>query len=235
MSSLAISSWQGLLANQQSQLARNAKSPSVTQALDYFNQKAPQITSVDQLFRDQKLLNIVLTSYGLESEMQYPARLRTLLTQDPSNQSSLVNQLVDPRFTKLVADLSFANGPPAALKDPTFQAKFAQTYATTVFEKNLGTQDPALREAAYFMRNIGNVTDVYQILSDTVLRDVTTHALQLPDGFGMLDITQQASILTQRLNLSTLQSSLAANSTLYQNATDDQGQITNAANLAKAA
>ncbi len=236
MSSVSIATWQGLLANQQQQLARAAQQPSVADAITNFTTKAPTITSIDQLMSDPKMLNTVLTTYGLESEAQYPARLRALLTQDPSDPQSLVNRLVDPRYTKLVKDLSFFNGPPANLKDADYVTKFTQTYQINAFEENnLGQQDPALREAAYFTRNIGNVTDVYQILSDKVLTDVVEKALQLPDAFGGLDIDQQASILSDRLDIKSFQDPLAQNATLYQNATDDNAQITDATKASTAA
>ncbi|GIL37843.1 DUF1217 domain-containing protein [Roseiterribacter gracilis] len=235
MSSVSIATWQGLLANQQQQLTRSAQTPSVKDAVDYFTTKAPTITSIDQLMSDPKLLKTVLTTYGLESEAQYPARLRALLTQDPSNPQSLVNRLVDPRFSQIVKDLSFFNGPPAGFKDQAYIAKFTQTYETNVFEENLGAQDPALREAAYFIRNIGNVTSPFQILGDNVLRDVVQTALQLPSGFAGLDVDQQAAILTSRLNLKSLQNTIAQNADLFQSATDDQAQITDATNLSSSA
>ncbi len=112
MTASSITTWQGILASQQTQLTRNAKSPSVKAALDYFNKAAPKVTSVDQLLKDRKLLSTVLRTYGLDSEISNVGKLRQLLTQDPKDPKSLVNRLVDPRFTKFVVDLSFANGTP---------------------------------------------------------------------------------------------------------------------------
>jgi Protein of unknown function (DUF1217) len=232
-SSVAI--WQGLLATQAKQLSRAATSAAVKQALDYYAKKAPQVAKVDDLLKDRKLLQTVLTTYGLEGEVSNVGRLRQLLTQDPKDPKSLVNRLVDPRYTKLVADLSFANGTPAALKNPAYKDKLAQTYALNTYEMNLGNQDPALREAAYFLRNVGNVTSVYQLLGDKVLRDVVTKALQLPPQFATLDIDKQAAVLNKRLNLKDLQSALGKNAELYKQATDDQLNISNATDLANKA
>ena len=47
--------------------------------------------------------------------------------------------------------------------------------------KGFGRCAPALREARYFAKNIGKVTNVYEILGDIVLRKVVTTALGLPE------------------------------------------------------
>lgn len=225
MTALSVATWQGILKSQQTLMNRNANSAAVKNALDYFNKNAPKVTKVDDLLKDRKLLNTVLVTYGLESEINNVGRLRQLLTQDPKEPKSLVNRLVDTRYTKFVVDLNFFSGTPAALKDPNYAGKVADAYKLNTYETNLGNQDPALREAAYFMRQIGGVTDVYQILGDKVLRDVVTKALQLPAQFASLDVEKQAAILKQRLNIKDLQSALGKNAQLYSNAAADQVKI----------
>ncbi|MDB5365013.1 MAG: flgF [Rhodospirillales bacterium] len=235
MSISTIPLWQGLLKNQQAQMLKSAKSADVKAAVDYFAAKAPKVTKVDDLLRDRKLLNTVLTTYGLESDISNIGKVRQLLTQDPSDPKSLVNRLVDTRYLQFVKDLSFFQGTPAALTDPAYQAKVQQTYALNVFEKNLGNQDSSVREAAYFLRKIGGVTSVYQILADNVLRDVVTKALHLPDQFAMLDVDKQAKLLSQRLNLKDLQSQFASQTDLYGKAAADQINVQNATKLVGAA
>ncbi|GIL37844.1 DUF1217 domain-containing protein [Roseiterribacter gracilis] len=235
MSAISVANWQGILKNQQTLLARSANSPAVKGAIDYFRKNAPKIQNVDQLLKDKKLLGTILTTYGLEADAQYPAKIKALLTQDPKDPKSLVNRLIDSRYTKFVVDLSFSAGAPGNLQDPKYADKLAQTFAQNTYEKNLGNQDPALREAAYFLRNIGNVTDVFQILGDRVLRDVVFKALQLPDQFGTLDIEKQAAIIKQRLNLKDLQGTLAKNAQLFSDANADNVKITDVTKLSQAA
>jgi hypothetical protein len=227
----SVANWQGILASQAALMNRNAKSATVKAALDHFAKAAPKISKVDDLLKDRKLLQTVLTTYGLEGEINNVGRLRQLLTQDPKDPKSLLNRLVDPRYTKFVVDLSFFTGTPAALKDPAYQDKIAQTYTLNTYEQNLGNQDPALREAAYFLRNASSVTSVYQLLGDKVMRDVVTKALQLPAQFVNLDIDQQAKIISSRINIKDLQGLLGKNAALYNSATEDQVKITSATDL----
>jgi hypothetical protein len=72
---------------------------------------------------------------------------------------------------------------------------------TNEFEKKLGEQSPALREAAYFKRKAGGIKDVYDILGDKVLRAVVTSALGIPPQAAVQSVEKQASLVTDKLDV----------------------------------
>src|SRR3546814_2953770 len=66
------------------------------------------VCSSDLLFDNQRLLNFVLKSYGLESEAQYPGKIRKIIESDLTDINSLANRFQDPRYQQLTKDLSVA-------------------------------------------------------------------------------------------------------------------------------
>ena len=64
-------------------------------------------------------------------------------------------------------------------------------YITNEYEKDLGNQNPALREASYFLRKVGNANSSLDILGDKILRSVTTYTLGLPDEIAFQSIAKQ--------------------------------------------
>jgi flagellar basal body rod protein FlgF len=82
-------------------------STSVQSAIAYFEKTVPTLTSVSQFENNSQLMDFVLSAFGLDSEAQYPGLIKQVLSQDPNNANSLVNQLTDPRFKQLATALDF--------------------------------------------------------------------------------------------------------------------------------
>jgi hypothetical protein len=62
---------------------------------------AGRITDVESLLKDRRSLRLVLEAFQLESEIDKRVTLRRILTEDPSDRSSLANRLADPRWKAL--------------------------------------------------------------------------------------------------------------------------------------
>jgi hypothetical protein len=67
---------------------------------------ATRITDVDALLKDRRTLRMVLEAFQLEGEIDKRGILRRVLTEDPAEQSSLVNRLADPRWKALAEALT---------------------------------------------------------------------------------------------------------------------------------
>jgi hypothetical protein len=76
-------------------------------------ERAPRIADVDALLKDRRALRMVLEAFQLEGEIDKRAMIRRVLTEDPAEQSSLVNRLVDPRWRDFAN--TFAARRPVAL------------------------------------------------------------------------------------------------------------------------
>jgi hypothetical protein len=65
--------------------------------------RASEITDVEALLKDRRTLQVVLESFQLESEIDKRGILRRVLTEDPAEETSLVNRLADPRWKQLAS------------------------------------------------------------------------------------------------------------------------------------
>jgi flagellar basal body rod protein FlgG len=83
------------------------KTPQAQGAISSFEAGVAQCKTVSDFVNNPKLVDFVLSAFGLDSEDQYQGLIRQVLTQDPNSSSSLVNQLTDPRFKQLATALDF--------------------------------------------------------------------------------------------------------------------------------
>src|SRR5690349_1318330 len=102
----AFPTFQRLLRQDNTQaLTKFEQRPTVDKEIQYFKEKAPQLKSMDDLFKDQRLLRFIASAYSLDDEVQYPARLRKILESKISDPNSLANRMVDPRYKEMANDL----------------------------------------------------------------------------------------------------------------------------------
>ena len=83
------------------------KTPEVQSDISYFEKTVPTLTSVNQFLGNTRLVDFVLSAFGLDQEDNYQGLIKQVLTQDPSNAKSLVNQLSDPLFKQMASALDF--------------------------------------------------------------------------------------------------------------------------------
>lgn len=173
------------------------KDPQRKRDLDYFQSKATSVKSLDDLFKDRRLLQFTLGAFQLEDQVDMKGFLKKIMTSDPSDPTSLANRMNDARFKQvsqvvqgLIAGDGFSSSDVAAI---------TAGWKTNEFEKNQGERNPALREALYFTRSVSGIKNGYQILANATLSKVARGALNLPDSFAALDVDQQARILNSKL------------------------------------
>lgn len=199
----AFPTFQRLLRSDGEQLlAKFKQRPTVDKEIAYFRDKAPKLESIDDLFKDQRLLRFITSAYSLDEEIQYPARLRKILESKVTDQNSLANRMRDPRYSEMNRELLLGDLGVIGLSSTTLIDKIVNRYVTSEYEKDLGNQNPALREASYFLRKIGNVKNSLDILGDRVLRSVVTTTLGLPPQIAFQSIDKQRSLIDQRIDVS---------------------------------
>jgi hypothetical protein len=142
-------------------LAQFVKQPSLKRETDYYQSKIGQVTSVDAFLKDRRLLTIALSAFQLEDQVDSKGLIRKFLTQDPSDQNSLVNKMLDPRwvnFAKAFASLNTDQG--VTIQGQSHINSILAGYQTNEFEKATGETNPAVRQALYFERTITDTIDV---------------------------------------------------------------------------
>lgn len=236
----AALSFQMLQKNTSQQITQFGQTAQVMREVEYFKKKAGSIESVDDLMKDRRLMNFALSAFSLESEAQYPGRLKKVLESDLDDNSSLANRLSDNRYREIAGAFDFANSGMSKLQDAAFLEDLSQKYILNEFEKALGNNNPALREATYFLRNIGNVTSPYDILGDNVLRSVVTFTLNLPAQIAVQSVETQARLIEGRLDLEKFKgvegtAQTGSGSIRIDDARDDQTLLYNGVQLSKQA
>ena len=187
-------------ANEAQYAAANAAaSPSEQAALAHFQANAGKLTSPAALLGDYTSLQVVLGAFGMSSVASQTAVLRALMTQNPSDPSSLARQLGNPSYLRFAQLMSTWSPPPFASASAV--ATVAANYERNQFEQQAGQQIPGMTQALYFERTIGGVTSVNGLLSDRQLLPVVLNAVGLPsDAVQSLDYNQQVAIVTKAVD-----------------------------------
>jgi len=173
--------------------------------IDSFKRSAGKLQTVDDLLKDRKALTFVLSAFGLESEINNPGKLKAVLNSDPDDINSFANRLADGRFGQLAAFLDTPEFGMARLRLSDKQSELIDNYLTNAFEKSLAAQNPAMRDAMFFLRRIGTVANTYEILGDLPLRTIVTETLNLPREIARQSVERQAALINAKLKLDKFQ------------------------------
>jgi len=175
--------------------------PTTARDIEIFKEEIGNVKSVDDLMKNRTLLSVTLSAFQLESELDKYAFVEKMLTEDPDDDDSLVNKLVEPRWTKLSTAMYGLNLDPDFFQNEANVNAILEGYKTNEFEKFEGQNAPGIRQAMYFDRLAGDVTEVSQILADKSLMEVVRVGLGLPESFLSLDYEQQKARLEKEVDL----------------------------------
>jgi hypothetical protein len=174
------------------------------------------IKTVDDLFKDTRLLKFVLTGLGLGDQINNVGLVKKALTEKlfnadgTSKSGTLVSKLNMPKLTDAAQTLDLGDTGLKTLQNPIIVNALIQGYQTNLFEQNIATQDPSVASARYFARNIEHAVSsqatttnsTFAVLGDSVLRDVVTTALGIPAaGLANLPVEGQAAAIMARVNV----------------------------------
>lgn len=204
----AAAGYQQFVANEDTHIAAYAQKATVAQAVSYFESQISKVKSVTQLTQDPKLLQFITTAFGLDADAQYPAKIAAVLNSNLSDTSSYANSLIDPRYQQLAAEFNVHSNGVASFSNSTVISDVVNRYLTNSYEENIAsTVNPALRDAAYFLRTIGSITSAYGILADPVLRTVVETVTGLPANIAVQPIQDQAALINSKVSLKQLETS----------------------------
>ncbi|MBM3524938.1 MAG: DUF1217 domain-containing protein, partial [Alphaproteobacteria bacterium] len=193
-------------------IAKFRGSVQVTRDVEAFKQQVSSLKTVDDLLKNRKAMTFILNAYGLDSEINFLGRIRAVLNSDLGNQNSIANRLSDRRYRELATELQTQKTGVTTLKGSATITKIVERYMTNEYEKKLGQQDPAVREARYFAKNIGKISTIYEILGDPVLRTVMTDTLGLPPQFALRDVEAQAEFIRRAVDVTQFRTAATAQS-----------------------
>lgn len=190
--------------NEAKSIASEAKDPGFAREVALFAQGIAKAKDINAALQDPNVLNVLLTANGLGDQTGFTALAQKALLSDPSDPSSLVNQLTDARWKTAVQTYNFAKNGLAALQDPKVQATLTNGYAEVKWRQSLDQANPGISNAMQFQGQAASIASVDQILGDPVYRDVVLTALNIPPQIAYQTITAQEYAVSSRLDIANL-------------------------------
>jgi hypothetical protein len=137
-------------------------------ATSYFLSKIGSITSASQLVADPKLVSYLTTAYQLPSSTT-TTDIEDALTSDTSKSSSFANSSPYAGFLKMAKAFSFGTTGTAGTVTQ-FQSASQQQSTVNLYMEHQSTDSTAADAAtAYYKANIGSITSVSQLESNSQL------------------------------------------------------------------
>ncbi len=176
----------------------------------YFASNIGKVSTVTDLLADSKLTNFILTANGIDPKTVSTATLKKAFASDPSNSKSFVNTTDGAKFKGIVEAFNF--GTDGKLTDSKLgtaenQGALAATndlYLHQTLEDQQGETNPGVRLALYFQRKAPDINSIYDIMGDAALYEVVTTTYKLPSSISSMDVTNQAKMLGNFINVSDL-------------------------------
>ncbi|MFA5955778.1 DUF1217 domain-containing protein [Hyphomicrobium sp.] len=164
----------------------------------YYQANIGNITSVDQLMSNPRLLNFAVSAYGLNPDLVSKTTIRAVLTSDLSDPNSTANTLNNSNYKLLAGAFNFntdgsVNG----------TAQSAAKTTTTVYQYYNATGTSATPAAAayktqYYKAGIAGITSVDDLLANSTLMDVALNAFDLNPNLQSQTLLRQ--VLTSDLS-----------------------------------
>lgn len=177
----------------------------------YYGTTIGTIKTVDDFLKNTRLVNFALKAYGLDDKNLSNDELRKLLTSDPTDPKSFVNQSENAAYRSMAIAFNFDSDgnvlstPSQLVQSRTQIVTTADLYNRQTLEEEAGDQSEGARLALYFQRKAPTITSAFSILADKALLQVAQTALGLPTSMSNADIDVQAKMITQKLDISDLQ------------------------------
>lgn len=193
--------------NQTQDVAAEAKQPQVIRDVAAFTTAVQGATSVKQLLENPAVLKVLLTANGLGSQIGFPALAQQALMSDPTDPNSLANQLAssNAQWLSTAQTYQFSSKGLAIIQNPKVISTITDGYAEVLWRQSLDQQTPGLSNALDFIQNAQSFTSADQILGDSVVRDVVTTALGIPQQIVYQPLTAQEAAITSQLDIVNLQ------------------------------
>lgn len=193
-------------ANQTTDIANEAKTPTVQLAIQAFTKAVNSATSLKSLLTNPDFLNVFLTANGLGSEVNYTALAQQALISNPDDSSSLANQLAttNSAWASTVQTYNFYANGLAAIQNPTVLSTIANGYAEVQWRESLDEQTPGLSNALYFLANASSLTSADLVLGNSVARTVVTTAFGIPEQIAYQPLQAQEEAISSHLDFSKL-------------------------------
>jgi hypothetical protein len=197
--------WTFLTRTMEAQRAAFLTDPAIMRATAAFQERIARVTTAADLVADRQLLDVALTAYGLEADINARAFIEKVLAEGTLAEGAFATRLADKRYAALARTFGFGDlGARTGLSG--FAQDITERFESRRFEAAVGEVDDNLRRAMNLERGLsdifGTVTSPdarwFAVLGELPLRSVFEGAFGLPRDIGKLDLDQQLGVFKTR-------------------------------------
>ncbi|EBA08575.1 DUF1217 domain-containing protein [Sagittula stellata] len=172
----------------------------------YFRETIGSVTSVDDLMKDNDLLKVALTAFGVEERTNSKTLLKRVFEEGATNPGALANVLGDKGLIAMTKAFGFDTEPTTAIRTEEFADKIIDNYQWQAFEDAVNEVNPTIGTALSFQRGAPALaglsgsenTKWFNVLGDSTMREVFQTALGLPSSFSQIDIDKQVEMMKEK-------------------------------------
>lgn len=206
-----LQAWQFLKSTQETQVANFNKSTVLARDVAYFKENIGNISSAKELVEDRQLLNVALSSVGLEDQIDSKSLIQKVL-EEGTEDGSLANRLNDGRYVALAQAFNFDPIPASNISDEGFSDPILENYAANVLanmeaslaesgdtdtEYGESVRAQVLKtnesESAYFSETIGSISSAQELVDNPRLLPIVLLA------FGLEEKINSKALITRVL------------------------------------
>ena len=173
----------------------------VQKDIETFKTKAVGFEDIDDLVKDRKTLQVILTAFDLGSEINNPGKIKAILKSDVNDVNSFANRLNDTRFAELAKFVDFNGRGFKSLTTASSQQSLIDKYLQNRFESDVGGANGEIAKAFFFLRNINSITSTAGLLGNMQLRTIATTALRLPPQIASQSLEKQIQLIESKFDV----------------------------------
>jgi len=174
--------------------------------VDTVNERDGAVQTAEAFFQDPRLMLATLNVFDVPQGAEETQFTQRYLTSDPDDPTSLRNVIPDPRFTALANAFNFQDPPDERAYPAGFVEQITENYLNQQFEIGVGNADQTMRIAISMEGDLADVVTLgssnnarwFSIMASNLLREVFETALNMPTGFGTIDLDQQLKVFEER-------------------------------------
>lgn len=191
--------WNFLQSTYDKQFDTFQQDPILERETDYFRENIGKVTSAEDLVKDRRLLNVALSAYSLDDQIDMKALVQKVLEEGSTADDALANRLGDDRWVQFTEAFGFGAGETVKTGDTQAMENLVYTYQVQSFEVAVEQEDASMRVALYAERELVNLaaedstvdTKWFTIMGSPKLREMMESVLGLPKEMGTADLDIQ--------------------------------------------
>lgn len=184
--------------------AVTASEPKVQRDTEYFLENIQKIKTAEEFVSNYRVFSYAMNAYNLGDMVYAKGFMQKLLSESIYDQSSVMNNLSDPRFLEFAKAFNFGDQGEVATLFSSANTKTSELYIEHTMEQNAGAQNEGARLGLYFQRQASSVSSVIELFADKALYKVLQTTFNLPTSTGGA-LNSQIKTVERQLDIEDLQ------------------------------